>query len=63
MAEIEGIQAYKNTVSKDCRKRPQQDWVNQVTNGVENMLKNLDKTWEKDSDVKFHIVVCVDYER
>jgi hypothetical protein len=65
MAEtkIPGIAILKNTVSKNCRKRPQEEWINQVIDGMRKQLIDLDKTWEKDSDVKFHAVLTVEYER
>ncbi len=61
--KIPGIKSLHRIVTKNCRKRAYLAWLKDVNEAVESELLKLDAAWDDDSDVKFNIVITVEYDR
>ena len=59
--KIPGIKALHRFVTKNCRKRPYLAWLKDINGEIENQLLELDAAWDDDSEVKFHVVITVEY--
>ncbi len=58
--KIPGIKAFHRFVSKNCRKRPNMEWLEDIRSAIGKQLNDLDSSWPDDADVKFHVVVTVE---
>ncbi len=59
--KIPGIKALHKFVTKNCRKRPNMEWLEDIHTAIDNQLIHLNESWDDDSDVKFHVVVTVEF--
>ena len=58
--KIPGIKALHKFVTRNCRKRPNMEWLEDIHSAIDTQLVSLDGSWDDDSEVKFHVVVTVE---
>lgn len=58
--DVPGSATVNRVISKDCRRRPADDFIQEVGVEVIRELYELHQNWPADSDVRFHVVVTVE---
>lgn len=60
MMELPGAVTVHKIVGRDCRQRPEAEWVEECLLAVETALLRANEGWPKNTDMKIHVVVSVE---
>ena len=61
--KIPGIRALYRIVNPSCRRRPNQEWIDDIQRDLRKELEALDKNFPIKEDIRFHVVVTSEYPR
>jgi len=60
MPPLPGILDRYRTITPECRRRPNEELVMEVTDHVEGSLTELLDTYDEDDDARIHVAVTVE---